>query len=146
VKRVRYRWITFNFPPDYGNKKADPDYTLNIFHYYNEKTKQHAVVFLVQTTKIFVSFRYEILLEDEVKGKAIHVRITGLHVPELLMPQTGPAQGRREYVLPEGQYQLIVTKQDKTVNEFSVQISQGSVEIIQRPKNPFILVSNDPSI
>ena len=47
-------------------KKRDPDYTLNIFHHYDEKTKQNVAVFLVQTTKIFVSFRYEILLEDKL--------------------------------------------------------------------------------
>jgi hypothetical protein len=125
-------------------KKRDPDYTLNIFPLYDEKSKRNVIVFLVQTTKIFVSFRYEILLEDEINNKEIHLRITGLHVPELLMPQTGPAQGRRDYTQLEGVYHLVVTKQDKTINEFSVQISPMSIDIKQKPKTPFILISNDP--
>jgi len=125
-------------------KKRDPDYTLNIFHHYDEKTKRNVVVFLVQTTKIFVSFRYEILLEDEIIGKEIHLRITGLHVPELLMPQSGPAQGRRDYTQLEGTYHLIVTKQDKTVNEFSICITPESVDIKQKQKTSFILISGDP--
>jgi hypothetical protein len=125
-------------------KKRDPDYTLNIFPFYDEKSKRNVIVFLVQTTKIFVSFRYEILLEDEISNKEIHLRITGLHVPELLMPQTGPAQGRRDYTQLEGLYHLVVTKQDKTINEFSVQISPKSIDIKQKPKAPFILISNDP--
>jgi hypothetical protein len=127
-----------------SKKKRDPDYTLNIFHHYDEKTNRNVVVFLVQTTKIFISFRYEILLEDKIVDKEIHLRITGLHVPELLMPQTGPAQGRRDYTQLEGTYHLVVTKQDKTVNEFSVLISPKSVDIKEKPKAPFILVSNDP--
>jgi hypothetical protein len=127
-----------------SKKKRDPDYTLNIFHHYDEKTNRNVVVFLVQTTKIFISFRYEILLEDKIVDKEIHLRITGLHVPELLMPQTGPAQGRRDYTQLEGTYHLMVTKQDKTINEFSVQISPKAVDIKEKPKTPFILVSNDP--
>ena len=127
-----------------SKKKRDPDYTLNIFHHYDEKTNRNVVVFLVQTTKIFVSFRYEILLEDEITGNEIKLRVTGLHVPELLMPQTGPAQGRRDYTNLHGTYRLVVIKQDKTVNEFSVLISPSAVDIKEKPRIPFILVSNDP--
>jgi hypothetical protein len=127
-----------------SKKKRDPDYTLNIFHHYDEKAKRNVVVFLVQTTKIFVSFRYEILLEDEIVDHEIHLRVKGLHVPELLMPQSGPAQGRRDYTQLEGAYHLIVTKQDKTVNEFSLHITPESVDIKQEPKTPFIIISNDP--
>ena len=127
-----------------NKKRRDPDYTLNIFHHYDEKTKQNVVVFLVQTTKIFVSFRYEILLENKLNDHEINLRITGLHVPELLMPQTGPAEGRCDYTSLDGTYKLIVTKQDKTINEFSVQISRASIEIIHKPRAPFIIASSDP--
>jgi hypothetical protein len=127
-----------------SKRKRDPDYTLNIFHHYEEKTNRNVIVFLVQTTKIFVSFRYEILLEDKIVGREINLRITGLHVPELLMPQTGPAQGRRDFTHLEGAYHLIVTKQDKTVNEFSLNISPTTIDVTQKPKIPFVLVSNDP--
>jgi len=127
-----------------SKKKRDPDYTLNIFHHYDEKTKRNVIVFLVQTTKIFVSFRYEILLEDEIVDNEIHLRVKGLYVPELLMPQSGPAQGRRDYTQLEGTYHLVVTKQDKTVNEFSLHITPESVDIKQKPKTPFIIISNDP--
>ena len=125
-------------------KKRDPDYTLNIFHHYDEKTKKNVVVFLVQTTKIFVSFQYEILLENGVAGDQINLRISGLHIPELLMPHTGPAQGRYDYTNLDGLYKLSVTKQDKTVNEFSIHISPSTVEIRHKPRTPFILISSDP--
>ena len=126
-------------------KKRDPDYTLNIFHHYDEKIKKNVVVFLVQTTKIFVSFQYEILLENELAGDQINLRITGLHIPELLMPHTGPAQGRCDYTNLNGVYKLFVTKQDKTVNEFSIHITHAAVDILHKPRTPFILVSSDPA-
>jgi hypothetical protein len=127
-----------------GKKKRDPDYTLNIFHHYDEKTKRNVIVFLVQTTRIFVSFRYEILLADEIADKEIRLHIKGLHVPELLMPQTGPAQGRRDYEHLDGMYRLILTKQDNTISEFSIYISPESIDIKEKPKTSFIIVSNDP--
>ena len=127
-----------------NKKKRDPDYTLNIFRHYNEKTKHDAVVFLVQTTKIFVSFRYEILLEHEFTDHLIKLRINGLHIPELLMPQTGPAQGRLDFTNLKGIFKVIVTKQDKTVNEFSVDISPTTIDIKHKPRTPFIMISSDP--
>ncbi len=127
-----------------AKQKRDPIYTLNIFHHYDEKTKRNVIVFLVQTTKIFVSFRYEILLEDEIKERAIILKITGLHAPELLLPKTGPAQARRDYQNLMGEFNLTVIKQDKTRNEFLIQITQDNIEVKKKPKIPFILVSNEP--
>jgi hypothetical protein len=127
-----------------NKKKRDPDYSLNIFHHYDEKIKRNVTVFLVQTTKIFVSFRYEILLEEKLIDHEVNLRITGLHIPELLMPQTGPAQGRCDFPNLNGLYKLIVTKQDKTINEFSVQISPTKIDVKHRPRDPFIIVSGEP--
>jgi len=127
-----------------SKKKRDPDYMLNIFHHYDEKTKRNVIVFLVQTTRIFVNFRYEIRLENEVINNEIRLHIKGLYVPELLMPQTGPAQGRHDYEHLDGTYRLVIIKQDKTINEFFIQISPESIDIKEKPKTSFIIVSNDP--
>ena len=68
-----------------------------------------------------------------------------VHIPELLMPQTGPAQGRYDFTNLKGLYKLVVTKQDKTVNEFSVNISPTAIDIKHKPRAPFILISSDPA-
>jgi hypothetical protein len=60
------------------------------------------------------------------------------------MPQTGPAQGRCEYSNLHGTYTLAVTKQDKTVNEFTLSISPTRIDIKQKPRVPFIIVSHEP--
>ena len=125
-------------------KKNEPIYTLNIFHFYDEKIKKNGVLFLVQTTKIFVSFQYEILLEDQLEGQNIILKIAGLHVPELLMPATGPARGWRHYNNLIGTYNLKIIKQDKTENDFLLEITSSNVQIKRKPPRPFILISNEP--
>ncbi|MGB2867494.1 MAG: hypothetical protein WBD36_03510 [Bacteroidota bacterium] len=124
-------------------KKREPEYTLNVFRQYDERTKTTPVVFLVQTTKIFVSFRYEILLEDEVHETEIHLRIVGLHAPTLLMPGMGPAQGYRKYEKLRGIYLLRVTKQDKSVNEFEIEITPKSISVKKEPAAPFVMISTE---
>jgi hypothetical protein len=125
-------------------KRKDPDYTLNVFHHISEETKKRGILFLVQTTKIFVSFRYEILLADEVGAQSVRLRILGLHTPELLMPNSGPARGWKFYTNLSGLLHVDITKQDKSVSEFDVTIDDHRVLIQNAPKNSFILVSNDP--
>jgi hypothetical protein len=125
-------------------KGREPEYSLNIFHHYDEKIKRNVIVFLVQTIRIFVSFRYEILLEETVHGSVIDLKIVGLHVPELLMPQTGPAAGQRDFQELQGSYTLNVSKQDKTLNIFQIEILPDTVEIKQKPNNTFLIVSNEP--
>lgn len=124
-------------------KKHDPEYTLNVFRQYDEQTKTTPVVFLIQTTKIFVSFRYEILLEDELRDREIRLKILGLHAPTLLMPGTGPAQGFRKYEHLRGTYSLRVTKQDKSVNEFEVEIAPRSISVKKEVPIPFVLISTE---
>lgn len=126
-----------------AKKKREPEYTLNVFHHHDERTNKSSTVFLVQTTKIFVSFRYEILLDAELTGNKIDLYIVGLHAPVLLMPGTGPAQGRKEYEGLKGNYVVRVTKQDKSSNDFELEITPTSISIRKEPENPFVLISTD---
>ncbi len=123
-------------------RKHEPLYTLNIFPVYDDTTKQERIILLVQTVRIFIHFRYEIILQDSVENNEIHLKILGLHVPSILLPQQGPAVGWRDYELIEGLYKLIVTKQDGALNEFEINLKRHIVTIVSQPKNPFILVSN----
>ena len=124
-------------------RKREPEYTLNVFRQYDERTKTTPVVFLVQTTKIFVSFRYEILLEDELREREIHLKIVGLHAPTLLMPGSGPAQGQRNYESLRGTYMLRVIKQDKSTNEFEIEITPKSITVTKEPATPFVMISTE---
>ncbi len=125
-------------------KKKEPEYTLNVFPHYDEQTKREVIVFLVQTMKIFVSFRYEILLEESVDDRLITIRILGLYVPEILLPQTGPARGRRDLTGLSGTYTVRVIKQDKSINDFQFDFTPQGIALRHKPKEMFILASTDP--
>lgn len=125
-------------------KKQEPQYTLNIFSYSDNETHQDGTVFLVQTARIFVNFRYEILLDVIVDSNEIVLRILGLHVPSILLPQSGPAIGFRQYNQLHGSYTLKVIKQDGMINEFKIEFLPGKITVVPISKNPFILVSTTP--
>ena len=124
-------------------KAKDPDYTLNIFHHRDEKTGTRAVMFLVQTTKVFVSFQYEILLQASREDRTIRIKIQGLHAPELLMPGGGPARGWKTFDGLFGRHTVLITKQDKSVNEFDVDVTENAVTLLRAPEHPFIQPSTD---
>ena len=125
-------------------KAKDPDYTLNVFHFEDKDTNERTVVFLVQTTKVFVSFQYDSLLKALQEDRTINIKIQGLHAPELLMPGSGPARGSLEYHDLSGPYTVVVTKQDKTVNTFEIEIDKKEVRLMKSPEHPFIAASTDP--
>ncbi|HTP80698.1 MAG TPA: hypothetical protein VMM57_09870 [Bacteroidota bacterium] len=118
-----------------------PEYTLDVYPRYDEATRERTTVFLVQTTRIFVSFRYEILLTSEVKPGEIHLDILGLHAPSILMPESGPARGIREFAGLSGSYILAVRKQDKSINEFEMRFGKERIDVLRKPAKPFIDVS-----
>jgi hypothetical protein len=127
-----------------ASKPRDPDYTLNVFHHLDEKTAARSVAFMVQTTKVFVSFRYDILLQAVQEDRTVRIKIQGLHAPELLMPGTGPARGWKLFEGLFGHYKVVVSKQDKSVNEFDVDVTDSGVTLLKAPEHPFILPSTDP--
>lgn len=127
-----------------AKKKQEPQYTLNIFTHFDEKTHRDVTVFLVQTTRIFVNFRYEILLDATVNSDKISLKILGLHVPSVLLPQSGPAVGIRQYDVLHGKYSMQIIKQDGTVNEFEVEFLPRGTKITSLSPHPFILVSTSP--
>lgn len=125
-------------------KKHEPQYLLNIFPHFDEKTRRDVIVFLVQTARIFVNFRYEILLDNSITENNITLKILGLHVPSVLLPQSGPAIGIRQYDTLYGTYNLSIIKQDGTINEFKAEFLPREVKVTAFSKDPFILVSTTP--
>lgn len=125
-------------------KKVEPEYSLNIFRRKDERSKKRHIVFLLRTTKEFTSFRYEILLDQKLKGNAIEFRILGIHAPELLMPSTGPALAQREFDDLRGRFELTVTKLDGQSNRFSVDFAPREISVKSITPTPFVSVSTEP--
>ena len=124
-------------------KKPEPEYRLRVFHHRPE-TGKHSVAIAIETLKEFVSFRYEVLLEDRRMENEIHIRILGLNAPLSVMPGTGPARGVRFYTSLSGQVTIHVKKLDGEKNEFAVTVGRNTVSLVRSPKQPFVLFSTDP--
>lgn len=124
-------------------KKSEPEYRLRVFHHRPE-TGKHSVAIAIETLKEFVSFRYEVLLEDQRIENGIHLRILGLNAPLSVMPGTGPARGVRFYTSLSGPVTIHVKKLDGEMNEFAVSIGRTAVSLVRSPKQPFVLFSTEP--
>lgn len=124
-------------------EKHGPDFTLNIFPASEPESRKDGVIFVVQTTRIFVSFQYTVLLEHDLKGRTLRLRIKGLHAPELLMPGGGPAVGKLHIPDMSGHYQLIVVKQDRSESAFDIDVKNDAVTILRSPPVTFVAVSNE---
>ena len=85
-----------------------------------------------------------VLLQDEIAGNRIQLKIAGLSAPSALMPGGGPAIGFKEYSHLHGKYSVVVKKLDGTMNEFRIQVYPDAVRILEAPKNPIILASTEP--
>jgi hypothetical protein len=125
-------------------KQRDPEFSLHIFHHYDERVRKTLQVFLVQTTKEFTSFNYEILLDVAVDDRVIQLRILGLRTTPLIMPGIGPARGRRDFTDLRGSYLLGVIKLDGETNEFQLEMNPSGIAIGGSPTSAFITVSNKP--
>jgi hypothetical protein len=125
-------------------KQRDPEYRLRVFPCTDEQTRTAGVALVVETVKEFVSFAYEVLLEDHQEGRTISLKILGLHAPVSVMPGIGPARGFRFYENLSGKQTIVVTRLDGQRNEFDVTIGLRAVVLHHSPKDPFVLFSTDP--
>ena len=121
-----------------------PEYSLHIFHHFDERTRKTLQVFLVQTIKEFTSFNYEILLEAALEDRCIHLKILGLRTTPLIMPGIGPARGRRDFTNLRGSYELDVMKLDRETNQFRLDVTSSRIAVKGTPTHPFIIVSTNP--
>lgn len=125
-------------------KNRAPEYSLHVFHHFDERTRRSLQVFLVQTIKEFTSFGYEILLDAVLRERLIQLKILGLRTTPLIMPGVGPAKGYRGFTNLKGSYVLSVIKLDGETNDFQVDVTPSHMGIKGDPAHPFILVSNTP--
>ena len=103
-----------------------------------------SVAVVIETVKEFVSFAYEVLLDDRRGDHQLLLRIMGIHTPLSVMPGTGPARGVRFYDTLRGKTKIIVKKLSGEANEFEIDIRQGGVNLLKAPLHPFIQFTNEP--
>jgi hypothetical protein len=127
-------------------KPGQLEYRMLITPEFNEREQRYTTLVLLETTRLFASFRYELSVRESLRGKTIHYRILGLEAPRLSLPASGHARFVREYDDLRGTYEITVEGPDGNVNSFEVRISPKKVILTKTPDTQFIDVVVDKSL
>ncbi|HEX9614858.1 MAG TPA: hypothetical protein VGA55_05105 [Bacteroidota bacterium] len=134
--------LYFNYEVARKKKQREPEYRLRVFSIQNSESKP-VLVFVVETTKEFVNFHYELLLADERNGKDITLKILGIHTPRSVMPGVGPARGVRRYENLSGPVSVTMRNPDGEANTFRINVRKSSIELMDSPPHPFVRFSTE---
>jgi hypothetical protein len=114
------------------------EYRMTIAPHFNERRQIPTTRITIETTKLFATFKYELSVQDEIRGKELRYTIRGIRMPKLSLPAPGGAQYVCEYDNLKGKHDIVVESLDGTVNSFCVNFSKQSIKILKSPKSPFI--------
>ena len=122
------------------------EYRLSITSKFIEGVQRWKTLFLLETTRQFASFRYDLAVRERIQGDTIRLTVTGLKTPHLSFPTNGPAQFRQEYDNLRGTYEVVIEGLDHKVNTFTVEIEEQSARLVRQPAHPFVelLVTDFP--
>lgn len=117
---------------------AEFEYRLILGTHFDEVQQRPMTRVIIETTKLFASFRYELSVEEHIVGKEFHYSILGLKAPHLDLPAPGTGQFVRHYTLLKGKHTFVVEHLDGTTNTFVVQFTPKHIKVLQSPKHPFV--------
>jgi hypothetical protein len=125
--------------------KEEPEYRLLIAPHLAERTQQYVTRVILETTKAFASFRYELSVEEQIEEDSLRFTIVGFKAPGLSLPAAGPARFQKTYENLKGTFTLTVEGIDGRSNSFTVNIAPKKVELVKAPRQPFVLIETDAS-
>lgn len=114
------------------------EYRLLILSRFHEREQHHKTRILLETTKAFASFQYELSVHATREERTLRYKILGLSAPSLSLPASGPARFEREYDDLKGTTDIVIEGLDGSTNTFSVDIAPGSVRVLHKPKHMFV--------
>ncbi len=114
------------------------EYRLLIVPVWHEREREHTTLIAMRTINEFSTFRYEIVVQPELKDHTLRLSIHGLRAPQVSLPGSGPAVFRTEFKNLDGRYEIVISKLDRQVNVFTVMISKDTVSVEKSPKEKFI--------
>ena len=125
-------------------RRRDPEYILRVFHHLDERTQQNNIAFVLETTKDFTNFNYQILLDATTFSNSIVLKILGLQTTALTMPGVGAARGRVEFANLNGSYVLNIVKLDGEANQFRLHVTPTKISVLEAPPQSFVVLSLEP--
>jgi hypothetical protein len=121
-----------------GKTGEQTEYRLLLLPTLAERTQTIVTHLVLETTKAFASYRYELSVEERLEGRSLHLSVLGFRTPKLSLPGSGPARFEREYPHWRGTYQISITGIDGRTNEFSVRVGPKHIEVLKAPRQPFV--------
>jgi hypothetical protein len=122
------------------------EYRLLVTSRYHEREQRHKTRILLETTKAFASFQYELSVQATREDRSLRYRILGLSAPTLSLPASGPARFEREYDDLQGPVDIVIEGLDGSTNTFSFDVAPGAVRIVHQPKEGFVELIPDEQV
>lgn len=128
-----------------GTEKEVVQYRLLITPHLAERTQTIVTRVVLETTKTFATFRYELSVREKIATDAIRLAVLGFKTPQLTLPASGPARFQKDYDALSGTYTLVVEGIDGRENSFSIRISSAKVEVLKMPRKSFVQIVTELS-
>lgn len=125
-----------------GTPRA-PEYRVLIAPHLAERTQHYVTRLILETTKTFATFRYELSVEESVGPDSIRLVVLGFKTPHLTLPASGPARFQKDYDGLKGLFTVTVAGIDGRENRFSVRVTPERVELVSPPRNSFVQIVTD---
>lgn len=120
-----------------------PEYRLLIAPHLAEHTQRYVTRVILETTKSFATFRYELSIEETLEPGFLRLDVLGFRTPQLTLPAAGPARFQKDYDGLKGLYTVIIKGINGRENQLSVRISPKSVELVTPPRDSFVQIETD---
>ncbi len=128
-------------------KPEESEYLLRLAPTYVEREQKYKTLLILETTKLFSNFRYDLSVREEFDKKTLYFKVLGLRPPQLSLPAVGHARFVREFDNLRGTYDIAIEGLDGRVNSFSVKFTPKKMQLLKSPASPFvdIIIDHSPS-
>jgi hypothetical protein len=123
----------------------EPEYRLFVSRILAERTQKFMTQIILETTKSFATFQYELSIEERLEGKTLSLTILGFNTPKLSLPSAGPARFAREYEEWKGTHHVLIQGIDGRSNEFTFRASSKKLDLVKSPHQSFVQVYTNPT-
>ncbi len=126
-----------------SQKKHSIEYRLLITPTYNDTLKKEGILFLLETSKQFTNFSYNIDVKEDVDGNKIVWSLHGLRAPSMNMPSTGAAQYRKVYFDLSRTVQFTLIKKGKIAASTELKFLKSSIKTSHSAMNFLKIYTNE---